>query len=116
MPSAVVSTGSGGSGAKVIPYGGSEIGRLLNTKKIETGAGYEASPGPTLSLPSTIIIKDKTAGNFTEGESITGFDASSTAISATFVSFDSTNNLVVVKDATGEFFSRYNYYWRYHQK
>ncbi len=102
LPSAVVSTGSGGSGAKIIPYG-TEIGRLLNTKKIETGAGYEASPSPTLSLPSTIIVKDKSVGNFTEGESITGFDASSTAISATFVSFDSTNNLLVVKDATGEF-------------
>jgi len=102
LPTAVVSTGSGGSGAKVIPYG-TEIGRLLNTKKIETGAGFEASPSPTMSLPSTIILKDKTAGNFTEGESITGFDASSTAISATFVSFSSANNLLVVKDATGEF-------------
>ena len=102
LPTAVVSTGSGGSGAKVIPYG-AEIGRLLNTKKVETGAGYEASPSPTLKLPSTIIIKDKSAGSFTVGESITGFDASSTAISATFVSFNSANNLLVVKDATGEF-------------
>ena len=102
LPTAVVSTGSGGSGAKIIPYG-VEIGRLLNTKKIESGAGYEGSPSPTMSLPSTIIVKDKTAGSFTEGESITGFDASSTAISATFVSFDSSNNLLVVKDATGEF-------------
>ena len=102
LPTAVVSTGSGGSGAKVIPYG-TEIGRLLNTKKIETGAGYEASPSPTLSLPSTIIIKDKVGSNFTEDETITGFDSSSTAITATFVSFDSTNNLLVVKDATGEF-------------
>ena len=102
LPTAVVSTGSGGSGAKVIPYG-AEIGRLLNTKKIETGAGFEASPSPTMSLPSTIIIKDKTSGNFTDGETITGFDSSSTAISATFVSFDSSNNLLVVKDATGEF-------------
>ena len=102
LPTAVVSTGSGGSGAKVIPYG-AEIGRLLNTKKIETGSGFEASPSPTMSLPSTIIIKDKSAGNFTDGESITGFDSSSTAISATFVSFDSSNNLLVVKDATGEF-------------
>ena len=102
LPTAVVSTGSGGSGAKVIPYG-TEIGRLLNTKKVETGSGYEASPSPTLSLPSSIIIKDKTSGSFTEGESITGFDSSSTAISATFVSFDSARNLIVVKDATGEF-------------
>ena len=103
LPTAVV-TSSGGSGAKIIPFG-PEIGRLLNVKKIESGAGYEASPSPTMSLPSTIIIKDKTAGNFTDGESITGFDASSTAITATFVSFDSSNNLLVVKDATGEFLS-----------
>ena len=102
LPTAVVSTGSGGSGAKVIPYG-AEIGRLLNTKKIETGAGYEASPSPTLSLPSTIIVKDKSVGNFTEDETISGLDSSSSAITATFVSFDSDNNLLVVKDATGEF-------------
>ena len=100
LPTAVV--GGTGVGAKVIPYG-PEIGRLLNTKKIETGAGFEASPSPTMSLPSTIIVKDKTVGNFTDGETITGFDSSSTAISATFVSFDSSNNLLVVKDATGEF-------------
>ena len=102
LPTAVVSTGSGGSGAKIIPYG-AEIGRLLNTKKIETGAGYEASPSPTLSLPSTIIVKDKSVGNFTEDETISGLDSSSSAITATFVSFDSDNNLLVVKDATGEF-------------
>jgi len=99
LPTATV--GGSGLGAKVIPFG-PEIGRLLNTKKIETGAGYEASPSPTLSLPSTIIVKDK-SGNFTSGETITGFDSSSTAITATFVSFSSDNNLLVVKDATGEF-------------
>ena len=48
LPTATV--GGSGSGSKVIPYG-AEIGRLLNTKKIETGAGFEASPSPTLSLP-----------------------------------------------------------------
>ena len=101
LPTAVV-TSSGGSGAKIIPYG-AEIGRLLNTKKIESGAGYEASPSPTMKLPSTIILKDKTGGSFVVGESITGFDAGSSAITATFVSFDSSNNLLVVKDATGEF-------------
>jgi len=100
LPTAVV--GGTGNGAKIIPYG-AEIGRLLNTKKIETGVGYESSPSPTLSLPSTIIIKDKTAGTFTDGETITGFSSSSTAISATFVSFTSSNNLLVVKNATGEF-------------
>ena len=101
LPTAVV-TSSGGSGAKIIPYG-AEIGRLLNTKKIESGAGYEASPSPTMSLPSTIILKNKTGSSFVVGESITGFDAGSSAITATFVSFDSSNNLLVVKDATGEF-------------
>jgi len=100
LPTAVV--GGTGNGAKIIPYG-AEIGRLLNTKKIETGVGYESSPSPTLSLPSTIIIKDKTAGTFTDGETITGFSSSSTAISATFVSFTTSNNLLVVKNATGEF-------------
>ena len=95
-------TSSGGNGAKVVPYG-TEIGRLLNTKKIETGAGYEASPSPTISLPSTIIIKDKTVGNFTEGETISGFNSGSSVITATLVSFTTSNNLMVVKNATGEF-------------
>ena len=100
LPTAVV-TSSGGNGAKIIPYG-TEIGRLLNTKKIETGAGYEASPSPTLSLPSYIIIKDKT-GNYTIGETISGVDSSSTVITATVVSFDSARNLLKVSNATGEF-------------
>ena len=101
LPTAVV-TSSGGSGAKIIPFGG-EIGRLLNTKKIETGAGYEGSPSPTIKLPSTIIVKDKTSGDFTDDETITGLDSSSSAVTATFVSFDSSNNLIVVKDASGVF-------------
>ena len=102
LPTAVVSTSSGGSGAKVIPYG-PEIGRLLSTKTIESGKGYEGSPSPTLIFPGTIILKDKSSGNFTEGETINGFDSSSTAITATFVSFSSDNNLLKVKDATGAF-------------
>ena len=64
-PTAVV-TSVDGVGAKIIPYG-PEIGRLLNTKKIETGAGYEASPSPTIILPSSIVLKDK-SGNFQAGE------------------------------------------------
>jgi hypothetical protein len=102
LPTAVV-TSSGGSGAaKVIPYG-AEVGRLLSTKTIESGKGYEGSPSPTLKFPSTIIIKDKSSGNYVEGETITGLDSSSTAVTATFVSFDSSNNLIKVKDATGAF-------------
>jgi len=95
-------TSSGGSGAKIIPYG-EEIGRLLNVKKIETGAGYEASPSPTLSLPSTIILKDKSVGNYTEGETISGFNSGSSVITATFVSFTTSNNIMIVKNASGEF-------------
>jgi len=101
LPTAVV-TSSGGSGAKIIPYG-AEIGRLLNTKKIETGAGYEASPSPTLKLPSYIIIKDKSAGNYIVGETVSGSDASSSVITATVVSFDSARNLLKVSGATGQF-------------
>jgi len=101
LPTAVV-TSSGGSGAKVIPYG-PEIGRLLSTKTIESGKGYEGSPSPTLKFPSTIVVKDKSVGNYTEGETLTGLDSSSTSITATFVSFDSSNNLLKVKDATGAF-------------
>ena len=100
LPTAVV-TSSGGSGAKIIPYG-SEIGRLLNTKKIESGAGFEASPSPTIRLPSYIILKDK-SGNYTIGETVSGVDASSTVKTATVVSFDSARNLLKVSNATGEF-------------
>ena len=51
-----------------------EIIRLLNTKKIETERESEKpSPSPTLSLPSTIIVKDKSSINFIEDETITEF-------------------------------------------
>ena len=101
LPTASV-TSSGGLGAKVIAYG-PEIGRLLNTKKIETGAGYEASPSPIMTLPSYIILKDKSFGNYTAGETLSGVNASSTIITATVVSFDETRNLLKVSNATGEF-------------
>ena len=35
---------------------------------------------PTLTLLRPIIVKDKTSGNFTAGETITGFNSSSTPI------------------------------------
>src|SRR6056300_1138295 len=47
-----------GSGATVYAFG-SEIGRVLGLKIVETGAGYEASPTPpTLTLPSYLIISN----------------------------------------------------------
>ena len=87
------------AGAKIIPYG-PEIGRLLNIKKIEPGAGYEASPSPIIKLPSSIVVKDA-SGNFKVGEAINGLDISSTVVTATVVSF--INSILKVKDATGEF-------------
>ena len=98
LPTAVI-TSDTGAGAKIIPYG-PEIGRLLNIKKIEPGAGYEASPSPIIKLPSSIVVKDA-SGNFKVGEVINGLDISSTVVTATVVSF--INSILKVKDATGEF-------------
>ena len=97
-PTAVV-TSVDGVGAKIIPYG-PEIGRLLNTKKIEPGAGYEASPSPTIKLPSSIVLKDA-SGNFQAGEVLTGVDKNNTAVTATVVSF--IDSILRVKDATGQY-------------
>ena len=98
LPTATV-TSSGGSGVVIIPYG-TEVGRLLNTKKIETGAGYEASPSPTMVLPSSIIVKD-VSGTFIIGETVTGVDSGSTSITATVVSFS--NSILKVSSASGQF-------------
>ena len=48
LPSVTV-TSSGGSGAKLLAYG-SEIGRALTMKVIESGYNYQASPAPTIKL------------------------------------------------------------------
>lgn len=85
--------------AKIIPYG-PEIGRLLNIKKIEPGAGYEASPSPTIKLPSSIVLKDA-SGNFQAGEVLTGVDKNNTAVTSTVVSF--IDSILRVKDATGQY-------------
>ena len=98
LPSAVV-TSVDGVGAKIIPYG-PEFGRLLNIKKIEPGAGYEASPSPTIKLPSSIVLKDA-SGNFQAGEVLTGVDKNNTAVTSTVVSF--IDSILRVKDATGQY-------------
>ena len=98
LPTALI-TSDDGVGAKIIPYG-PEIGRLLNIKKIEPGAGYEASPSPTIKLPSSIVVKDA-SGSFTIGEVINGLDISSTVVTATVVSF--INSILKVRNSTGEF-------------
>jgi hypothetical protein len=98
LPSAVV-TSEDGNGAKIIPYG-PEIGRLLNIKKIEAGAGYEASPSPTIKLPSSIVLKDA-SGNFQAGEVLTGVDKNNTAVTSTVVTF--IDSILKVKDSTGQY-------------
>ena len=98
LPSAVI-TSDAGAGAKIIPYG-PEIGRLLNIKKIEAGAGYEASPSPTIKLPSSIVLKDA-SGNFQVGEVLTGVDKNNTAVTSTVVSF--IDSILKVKDSTGQY-------------
>jgi len=91
-----------GSGAVVYAYG-SEIGRVLGLKIVETGAGYEASPTPpTLSLPSYLIISNL-SGSFTIGETVTGVDISSTAVTATVVSYNSNTGVLKVSSPSGTF-------------
>ena len=91
-----------GSGAVVYAYG-SEIGRVLGLKIVETGAGYEASPTPpTLSLPSYLIISNL-SGSFTIGETVTGVDISSTAVTATVVSYNANTGVLKVSSPSGTF-------------
>ena len=91
-----------GSGAVVYAYG-SEIGRVLGLKIVESGAGYEASPTPpTLSLPSYLIISNL-SDSFTIGETVTGIDISSTAVTATVVSYDADTGVLKVSSPSGTF-------------
>ena len=101
-PVVVVSTDSGGSGAVVYAYG-SEIGRVLGLKIVESGAEYQQSPSPpTLALPSYLIIKN-VSGSFVAGETVTGEDISSTVITGTVISYSSSTGVLKVSAATGEF-------------
>jgi len=91
-----------GAGAVVYAYG-SEIGRVLGLKIVESGAGYEASPTPpTLSLPSYLIISNL-SGSFTIGETVTGVDISSTAVTATVVSYNANTGVLKVSSPSGTF-------------
>jgi len=91
-----------GAGAVVYAYG-SEIGRVLGLKIVESGAGYEASPTPpTLSLPSYLIISNL-SGSFTIGETVTGVDISSTAVTATVVSYNADTGVLKVSSPSGTF-------------
>src|SRR5210317_1924867 len=91
-----------GSGAVVYAYG-TEIGRILGLKIIESGAEYQASPSPpTLLLPSYLIISG-VSGSFAVGDTITGLDISSTVITATIVSYTSGTGILKVSSPTGQF-------------
>src|SRR5210317_1564073 len=91
-----------GAGAVGYAYG-SEIGRVLGLKIVESGAGYEASPSPpTLSLSSYLIISNL-SGSFTIGETVTGVDISSTAVTATVVSYDADTGVLKVSSPSGTF-------------
>ena len=97
LPSVTV-TSSGGSGAKLLAYG-SEIGRALTMKVIESGYNYQASPAPTIKLP-TYILYNGLSGGLTEGETITGGTSNKTA---EIVSVDTTLQIVKAKNHSGSF-------------
>jgi len=97
LPSVTV-TSSGGSGAKLLAYG-SEIGRALTMKVIESGYNYQASPAPTIKLP-TYILYNSLTGGLTAGETITGGTSS---VTAEIVSVDTTLNIVKAKNHSGSF-------------
>jgi len=97
LPSVTV-TSSGGSGAKLLAYG-SEIGRALTMKVIEAGYNYQASPAPTIKLP-TYILYNGLSGGLTEGETITGGTSS---VTAEIVSIDTTLQIVKAKNHSGSF-------------
>src|SRR5210317_2161264 len=91
-----------GTGAVVYTYG-TEIGKVLGLKVIESGSGYEASPSPpTLALPSSLIISN-VSGSILTGETVTGIDSSSTAVTATAVSYSSGTGILKVSSPSGQF-------------
>ena len=90
-----------GSGGKILCYG-NEIGKIINSKIIESGAQYELSPPPTLSLRTKLIVTGAT-GEFSPEGTVTGETSDGTPITATVVSFDSNRGLLSLSNATGTF-------------
>ena len=91
-------TSSSGSGAKVLAYG-TEIGRALQIKVIESGYNYAASPAPTIKLP-TYILYTSLSGTPSADETATG---ASSGVTATFVSFDTSTQVAKFKNHSGTF-------------
>src|SRR6056300_1115557 len=90
-----------GSSGKILCYG-DEIGRIINSKIIESGAQYELSPSPTLSLRTKLIITGA-SGEFSPEGTVTGEDADGNVVTATVVSYDSNRGLLTLSDASGTF-------------
>src|SRR5210317_894869 len=95
-------TSSGGSDASIFASG-NEIGRVLSLKTVELGSNHDDSPSPpTLTLPTYLLLSNR-SGGFIVGETITGLDSSSTAVTATVVSLDTNTNILKCSGATGTF-------------
>ena len=103
LPTATVSTGSGGSSATVKLFG-SEIGKVQSLKIIESGAEHQQSPSPpTLSMRGKFIVTG-VSGTFTTSDTVSGIsDDGSTSVSGTFVSLDSDRGLMTLSGMTGNF-------------
>ena len=94
-------TSSSGNGASVLAYG-SEIGRALTINVIESGHNYQASPAPTVILPTYILCTGVT-GTFSEGETVTGAAATSGTVTSTVVSFDTNTQVLKLSGANGTY-------------
>ena len=94
-------TSTSGNGAKVLAYG-TEIGRALTINVIESGHNYQASPAPTVVLPTYILCTGVT-GTFSEGETVTGAAATSGTVTSTVVSFDTNTQVLKLSGANGTY-------------
>jgi len=90
-----------GDNGKILCYG-DEIGRIITSKIVESGAQYELSPSPTLSLRTKMIVTGVTTDYLAE-ETVTGETSDGTAITATVISYDSDRGILTLSDATGTF-------------
>ena len=94
-------TSTSGNGAKVLAYG-TEIGRALTINVIESGHNYQASPAPTVVLPTYILCTGVT-GTFSAGETVTGAAATSGTVTSTVVSFDTDTQVLKLSGANGTY-------------
>src|SRR6056300_843695 len=91
-----------GLGASIFTYG-SEIGRILSLKTVESGAEHQLSPSPpTLTLRKKILVLNL-SDSFSTSETVTGIASDSSVVTATVVSFDSDRNILTLSDTTGIF-------------